>query len=127
MNYKERKYQKMSMKYRHDRKIYSLKSRIDWLERELDYKQSIIDGTKRRENRDFETIMMQREKIVSLCLALEDVTGIEQNEELLKKYYEKEKYVSCFLEWIDSEPPVWKLFAWVKWKKNKPERMCYND
>lgn len=71
--------------------------------------------------------MAQREKIVALCLALEDVTRIEQNEELLKKYYEKEKYVSCFLEWIDSEPPIWKLFAWLKWKKNKPEMGCYND
>lgn len=37
------------------------------------------------------------------------------------------KYISDFITWIDSEPPVWKLFAWVKWKKNKPERMCYND
>lgn len=127
MNYKERKYQKMSVEYRHDRKIYSLKSRIDWLERELDYKQVLIDGNKKIINKDFELLMAQREKIVALCLALENITGIPQNEELLEKYNQKVKYVFNFCAWIDSEPPIWKLFAWLKWKKNKPERMCYND
>ena len=115
------------MQSHYERKIRSLESRIDFLEHELDFKQSIIDGNKKMLDKDFELMMMQRTKIESLLFALKDITGISQDEELLKKYEQKAKYVSDFVSWIDSMPPIWKLFAWLKWKKNKPERVCYND
>lgn len=127
MGRKKNKYEKMAIKHHYERKIDSLSSRITWLEHELDYKQEIIDINKKTLNKDFELAMAQREKIVALCLALENITGIPQDEELLEKYNQKVKYVSDFCAWIDSEPPVRNLFAWLKWKKNKPERENYND
>lgn len=127
MNCKERKYKKTIIKFHYERKIHSLESKIEWLEHELNYRLYRIDHEEEIANKNWEIVVSQRTQIAALLLALDDAIGISQHEELLEEYKQKVKYVSDFVSWIDSEPPMWRLLEWRRWKNSKPERIVKND
>lgn len=48
---------------------------------------------------------------------------MSERQEKKRRYNQKLEWIAAFEKWLASEPPIWKLFSWRRWKKNKPERM----
>lgn len=69
---------------------------------------------------ELENVISDRGKEETAMIA----TIERQNEILARNRREKKRYEwACYVEeWLAKEPPVWKIFEWIIWRKNKPIR-----
>lgn len=47
---------------------------------------------------------------------------MSERQEKKRRYNQKLEWISAFEIWLDSEPPIWRLFAWWEWKNSRPGR-----
>ena len=45
---------------------------------------------------------------------------MSERQEKKRRYNARLEYISHFEKWLESEPPMIRIFAWRKWKKNRP-------
>lgn len=45
---------------------------------------------------------------------------MSESKEHKKRYNQKLEYIAKFDKWLDSEPSMFNLIAWHKWKKQRP-------
>ena len=36
-------------------------------------------------------------------------------------FQEFNEFHRCFVQWVQSEPPKWRIFAWIRWRLQKPK------
>ena len=48
-----------------------------------------------------------------------------ERQEKKRRYNQKLEWISNFEKWLASEPPIWKLFAWRRWKNSRPA-VCHS-
>ena len=46
--------------------------------------------------------------------------NMSERQEKKRRYNARLEYISHFEKWLESEPPMIRIFAWRKWKKNRP-------
>lgn len=45
---------------------------------------------------------------------------MSESREHKRRYNQRLQYISVFNKWLDSEPPMFRLISWSKWKKRRP-------
>jgi len=45
---------------------------------------------------------------------------MSERQEKKRRFNQKMEYVAQFNAWLMKEPPMWKLRAWLHWKKTRP-------
>lgn len=45
---------------------------------------------------------------------------MSESREKKLRYNRKLEFISHFDEWLATEPPIWRIFSWRKWKKARP-------
>lgn len=58
-------------------------------------------------------------RLPSITTQRKDDTMSERQEKK-RRYNARLEYISHFDKWLESEPPMIRIFAWRKWKKNRP-------
>ena len=48
---------------------------------------------------------------------------MSEKQEKKRRYNQKLEWIAAFEKWLENEPPIWKLFAWRRWKNSRPERV----
>ncbi|MBQ9269706.1 MAG: hypothetical protein IJ206_09350 [Oscillospiraceae bacterium] len=46
---------------------------------------------------------------------------MSQSREHKRRYNQRLEYIAAFQKWMDREPPRWKLLAWRRWSKERPQ------
>ena len=46
---------------------------------------------------------------------------MSERQEHKKRYNLRLQYIAEFGKWQDREPPMWKIFAWHRWKAERPK------
>lgn len=47
---------------------------------------------------------------------------MSERQEKRKRYNERAEYITKVMKWVESEPPKWKIFKWIKWQNSIPLR-----
>lgn len=45
---------------------------------------------------------------------------MSERQEHKKRYNLRLQYISEHTKWLDREPPMWRVFAWRRWKRERP-------
>ena len=45
---------------------------------------------------------------------------MSESREHKKRYNMRLQYIAEFDKWMESEPPMWRVFSWRKWKSQRP-------
>lgn len=45
---------------------------------------------------------------------------MSERQEHKRRYNQRLEYIAHFGKWLESEPPMWRVFAWRRWKKARP-------
>ncbi|MBQ2641332.1 MAG: hypothetical protein IJG15_04970 [Lachnospiraceae bacterium] len=45
---------------------------------------------------------------------------MSESREHKRRYNLRLQYIAEFCKWQDREPPMWRVFAWNRWKKERP-------
>lgn len=45
---------------------------------------------------------------------------MSESREHKRRYNQKLEYIALFDKWLEAEPPMIRVIAWHKWKKQKP-------
>ena len=45
---------------------------------------------------------------------------MSERQEKKTRYNQRLRYIAEFIKWQDSEPPMWRVFKWRKWKQERP-------
>lgn len=46
--------------------------------------------------------------------------SMSERQEHKKRYNQRLQYIAEFGKWLDREPPMWRIFAWRRWKAERP-------
>lgn len=52
---------------------------------------------------------------------------MSERQEKKRRYNQKLEWIAALEKWMEKEPPIWKLFAWRRWKDSRPERRVYDE
>ena len=88
--------------------------------------QTVCNICERHGECDSEKIMEQLHP-ASLLIGCSDCKPNQRGEEQMserqehkKRYNLRLQYIAEFGKWLDREPPIWKIFAWRRWKAERP-------
>lgn len=45
---------------------------------------------------------------------------MSESREHKRRYNQRLQYIAAFSKWLESEPPMIRLIAWARWKKQRP-------
>lgn len=45
---------------------------------------------------------------------------MSERQEKRKRYNQRLQFIAEHEKWLLSEPPMWKIFAWRRWKRERP-------
>lgn len=45
---------------------------------------------------------------------------MSESREHKRRYNQRLQYIADFSKWLESEPPMFRLISWAKWKKRRP-------
>lgn len=45
---------------------------------------------------------------------------MSESREHKRRYNQRLEYIAHFQKWLSDEPPMWRLFKWRRWKRNRP-------
>lgn len=45
---------------------------------------------------------------------------MSESREKKRRYNQRLQYIAEFGKWLDAEPPMVRIFAWWRWKKQRP-------
>lgn len=45
---------------------------------------------------------------------------MSERQEKRKRYNQRLQFIAEYEKWLLSEPPMWKIFAWRRWKRERP-------
>lgn len=45
---------------------------------------------------------------------------MSESKEHKRRYNQRLEYIARFTMWLESEPPMWRVIAWRRWKRNRP-------
>ena len=52
---------------------------------------------------------------------MEETLEMSEKQEHRKRYNLRLMYLADFEKWLNREPPIYRVIAWHRWKKNRPE------
>lgn len=52
---------------------------------------------------------------------------MSESREHKKRYNQKLEYIARFEKWLKKEPSMIRVFAWHKWKKQRPKKQFWSD
>lgn len=53
--------------------------------------------------------------------------SMSERQEKKKRYNLRLMWIADFDKWLNREPPMWRIFAWRRWKKERPEWVEVED
>lgn len=45
---------------------------------------------------------------------------MSERQEKKKRYNQRLMWIATFDKWLYCEPPIWRVFAWRRWKNKRP-------
>lgn len=46
---------------------------------------------------------------------------MSEKQEHRRRFEARLRYLARFEAWLAAEPPMWKIFSWVRWKSSRPQ------
>ena len=45
---------------------------------------------------------------------------MSEKQEKKKRHNRRLEFIARFELWLEKEPPIWRIFAWRRWKRSRP-------